>query len=106
MGMSVRDRASSLHAFGLGTDLGLAAAQESFSPLRVLRSVCTPANLLLCVVVAFGWFALIGWTGAGPDGWQARLCADLDLQPRACASVRLTDEAGRTAAMSSVGTSS
>lgn len=53
--------------------------------LRVVRDVCTPANLALCAVVALGWLALIGWTGAGATGWQARLCADLDLQPRACA---------------------
>lgn len=52
---------------------------------RALREACTPANLALCAVVALGWFALIGWTGAGEKGWQARLCADLDLQPRACA---------------------
>ncbi|WP_232630313.1 hypothetical protein [Methylobacterium sp. Leaf118] len=53
--------------------------------LGALRQACTPGNLALCAVVAFGWFALIGWTGAGPKGWQARLCADLALQPRACA---------------------
>lgn len=105
MGMSVGDRASFPHALGLGGDLGLGTAQEGFSPARLLRTVCTPANLLLCAVVAIGWFALIGWTGAGPDGWQARLCADLDLQPRACSAVRFIDEADRTA-MTSSGTAS
>ena len=69
--------------------------RDAFSPMRLLRAVCTPANLLLCAVVAFGWFALIGWTGAGPDGFQARLCADLDLQPRACAAVQSMSDAGR-----------
>ncbi|MFY9290902.1 MAG: hypothetical protein WAP03_09445 [Methylorubrum rhodinum] len=57
-------------------------------PNRVLRfaqEIGTPANLALCLVVALAWLALIGWTGAGQTGWQARLCADLDLQPRACA---------------------
>lgn len=102
MGMVFGDRASSPH--GLGGDL--AVSQEGFSPLRLLRAVCTPANLLVCAVVAFGWFALIGWTGAGPDGWQARLCADLDLQPRACAAVRLSVDADRTASLGTVGTSS
>ena len=106
MGMSVGDRASFPHAFGFGADLGAAASQEGFSPLRLLSAVCTPANLLVCAVVALGWFALIGWTGAGPDGWQARLCADLDLQPRACAAVRLSVDADRTASLGTVGTSS
>ncbi|BAU89113.1 hypothetical protein MPPM_0508 [Methylorubrum populi] len=106
MSMSVGGRASFPHAFALGGDRDLAASQEGFSPLRLLRAACTPANLLVCAVVAFGWFALIGWTGAGPDGWQARLCADLDLQPRACAAVQLTGEAGHTASASVVGTAS
>lgn len=79
-----------------------ADGRDGFSPLRLLRAVCTPANLLLCAVVAFGWFALIGWTGAGPDGFQARLCADLDLQPRACAAVQSVSEAGRAAGTDSV----
>lgn len=83
-----------------------AADADGFSAMRLLRSACTPANLLLCAVVAFGWFALIGWTGAGPDGFQARLCADLDLQPRACAAVQSLSEAGRSAAAESVRTAS
>ena len=62
-----------------------------------IRAACTPANLLLGAVVAFGWLALIGWTGAGPDGWQARICADLDLQPRACSAIHVSDDTGRAA---------
>lgn len=58
-----------------------------------LRAICTPANLAALGVLAFGWFALIGWTGAGPDSWQARVCADLDLQPRACAVVQSAGDA-------------
>jgi hypothetical protein len=64
------------------------AVRPSRLQLRVLRfaqEIGTPANLALCLVVALAWLALIGWTGAGQTGWQARLCADLDLQPRACA---------------------
>ncbi|MGW5839765.1 hypothetical protein ACWFZ6_17265 [Methylorubrum extorquens] len=104
MSMIVSDRASFPHSVGLGANL--ATAQEGFSPVRLLRAVCTPANLLVCAVVACGWFALLGWTGAGPDGWQARLCADLDLQPRSCAAVQLLSEPGRTAATDTVGTTS
>lgn len=65
-----------------------AKVRPSRLQLRVLRTaqeIGTPANLALCAVVALGWLALIGWTGAGQTGWQARLCADLDGQPRACA---------------------
>ncbi len=87
MGMSVGGRASSLRSFGFDAGFGTDPSQEGFSFGRLLKAVCTPANLAVCAVVALGWFALIGWTGAGPDGWQARLCADLDLQPRACAAV-------------------
>lgn len=104
MGMVVGDRASFPHAVGFGADR--AVVREGFSPVRLFKVICTPANLLVCAVVAFGWFALLGWTGAGPDGWQARLCADLDLQPRSCAAVQLLGEPGRTAATDSVGTAS
>ncbi|GJD32556.1 hypothetical protein PMNALOAF_3832 [Methylobacterium adhaesivum] len=58
-----------------------------------VRAICTPTNLAALGVLAFGWFALVGWTGAGPDSWQARICADLDLQPRACAVIRSAGDA-------------
>jgi hypothetical protein len=63
--------------------------------LDLVRSALRPSNLLLGGVLLAGWLVLVGWTGAGPEGWQARLCADLDLQPRACGAIQLADEAGR-----------
>lgn len=53
--------------------------------LAYARAVCTPANLTFGAVLALAWLALIGWTGAGPEGWQARLCADLHQGPQSCA---------------------
>lgn len=61
--------------------------------VAALREALAPANLALGAVLLLGWFALVSWTGAGPAGWQARLCAGLDLQPRACGAVQGTDEA-------------
>lgn len=61
--------------------------------VALLREALAPANLALGAVLLLGWFALVSWTGAGPAGWQARLCAGLDLQPRACGAVQHTDEA-------------
>lgn len=75
------------------TDIG-PAPSEAVEPgyaqraMAAVRTVCTPGNLVLAGTLAFGWLALIGWTGAGPESWQARVCADLDLQPRACALVQ------------------
>lgn len=60
-----------------------------------LRRVLRPSNLLLGGVLLAGWLALVGWTGAGPEGWQARLCADLDLRPRSCSAVQPVGAAGR-----------
>ena len=60
-----------------------------------LRWILRPSNLLLGGVLLAGWLARVGWTGAGPEGWQARLCADLDLQPRSCSAVQPVDAAGR-----------
>jgi hypothetical protein len=65
--------------------------------LALVRAVCTPANLTFGAVLALAWLALIGWTGAGPDGWQARLCADLHQGPQACAIASLGKDQSRVA---------
>jgi hypothetical protein len=49
------------------------------------HAVCTPANLTFAAVLVLAWMALIGWTGSGPEGWQARICADLHQGPQSCA---------------------
>ncbi|KQP10587.1 hypothetical protein ASF28_05580 [Methylobacterium sp. Leaf99] len=67
---------------------GSVQSRSAHHVMAAIRAVCTPGNLVLVGTLAFGWLALIGWTGAGPDSWQARVCADLDLQPRACAVVQ------------------
>ena len=63
--------------------------------LAELRAVATPANHALAAILGFGWVALIGWTGAGPAGWQARSCAGLDLRPAACQGVPTAKDASR-----------
>ena len=63
--------------------------------LAELRAVATPANLALAAILGLGWVALIGWTGAGPAGWQARSCAGLDLRPAACQGVPAAKDASR-----------
>lgn len=64
---------------------------------HLLRALCTPTNLILGSVLLLGWIALIAWTGSGTRGWQARLCADLDAQPRACAAVQAARSDGQRA---------
>ncbi|MGH1589865.1 hypothetical protein ACRBEV_17915 [Methylobacterium phyllosphaerae] len=59
------------------------------------RAACTPANLTFAAAVALAWMALIGWTGAGPEGWQARLCADLYQGPQACAATAIGKDQSR-----------
>lgn len=62
-----------------------------------LRACCTPANLAVALMAALGWAALLGWSGSGPDGWQARLCAGLDVQPQSCSVVRMRGDGARIA---------
>ncbi len=65
--------------------------------LALVRSVCTPANLTFGAVLALAWLALINWTGAGPDGWQARICADLRQGPQSGAVASLGKDQSRVA---------
>ncbi|MER2268972.1 hypothetical protein [Methylobacterium oxalidis] len=60
-----------------------------------LRAALSPMALLPVGLLLLGWLALVGWTGAGPAGWQARVCAGLDLPPRSCGTVQPADEAAR-----------
>jgi hypothetical protein len=94
MGSSHRVRFGAVDASGF---LPPEDAAGGFVPrsLDLLRLALRPSNLLLGGVLLAGWLVLVGWTGAGPEGWQARLCADLDLQPRSCSAIRITDDAGR-----------
>ena len=76
--------------------MGLSVSETGTAPrIAELRAVATPANLALAAILGLGWVALIGWTGAGPAGWQARSCAGLDLRPAACAGVSTAKDASR-----------
>lgn len=65
--------------------------------LAMVRAVATPSNLTLAGAVTFGWLALVAWTGNGPEGWQARSCAELDLGRTSCSAVRFTKDQSRLA---------
>ena len=73
------------------------ASAPAAQALALVRSVCTPANLTFGAVLALAWLALINWTGAGPDGWQARICADLRQGPQSCAVASLGKDQSRVA---------
>lgn len=51
------------------------------------RSACRMSNLLPGLLILVGWLAFIGWTGAGSDGWQARVCAHLGGHAYSCGSI-------------------
>lgn len=90
-------RVSSRSGWGEFDDVGghRPAVEAASRLLATARAVCTPANVALVGALAFGWLALIGWTGAGPDGWQARVCARLDLQPASCGAVGVAKDQSR-----------
>lgn len=53
-----------------------------------VRSACRVSNLLPGLLILVGWLAFIGWTGAGSDGWQARICSDLGEHAQSCGSIQ------------------
>ena len=55
--------------------------------LALLRDACAPGIVLPAALLAFGCYALLVLTGAGPDSWQVRLCANGNLDLRACQAV-------------------
>ncbi len=63
--------------------------------LRQLRDLCRGGNLAVLAVMAVAWAALVVWSGTGPKGWQARICADLVDRPQACGTFPLGAEFGR-----------
>ena len=63
----------------------LDGARAGSPGVALARAFCTPGNLTFGAVLVLAWLALIGWTGAGPEGWQARICADLHQGPQSCA---------------------
>ncbi|MCJ2124975.1 hypothetical protein [Methylobacterium sp. J-077] len=81
--------------------------RDSFDPsgtgptriLTTIRAFCTPANLTFAAVLVLAWMALISWTGAGPKGWQARLCADLSQTVQSCAVAGPAKDQSRVAAI-------
>lgn len=68
----------------LAAPIPAAPAPGTLRVAAAVRAACAPANLLLAAAVVAGWLALIAWTGAGPESWQARLCATLDGPVPAC----------------------
>ena len=54
--------------------------------LASIRSACGPSTLVTGLLILVGWLAFLGWTGAGSDGWQARVCAEQSWswQARSC----------------------
>jgi len=74
--------------WGVGAPASAGPGRSGWGMWDGLRACVTPANLAMVAVVTVGWLALLGWSGAGPDGWQARLCGGLEMQPQACSAVR------------------
>ncbi|MET0257596.1 MAG: hypothetical protein ABW179_03360 [Methylobacterium sp.] len=86
-----------------GDDLAVDGRSDALRILAAIRAVATPSNLLLAGAVMFGWLALVAWTGNGPDGWQARSCAELDLGRASCNAVRFAKDQGRIAPYDAAG---
>lgn len=63
-----------------------------------LLDACAPGIVLPAALIAFGCYALLVLTGAGPDSWQVRLCANGNLDLQSCQTARVVPapaEAGR-----------
>ncbi len=78
-------------------DRALAYRSDAARIPGVVWAVATPSRLTLAGAVTVGWLALVAWTGTGPDGWQARSCAEFDLGRSSCAAVRFTKDQSRIA---------
>lgn len=52
--------------------------------LARLHEACAPGIVLPAALLAFGCYALLVLTGAGPDSWQVRLCANGALDLHSC----------------------
>ena len=100
MGMSLQGQGADLDD---GTTIYGTWASRAWSSVRPL---CTPSTLALVGVLAFSWLALIGWTGAGPDSWQARSCAGLDLPPASCSAAQAPKNQDRLVPHMDLGASS
>jgi hypothetical protein len=74
-----------------------AARTSGPGPVALARAACTPANLTFAAVLVLAWLALIGWTGAGPEGWQARICADLHQGLQSCTTTSAVKDQSRIA---------
>ncbi|SFL22545.1 hypothetical protein [Methylobacterium pseudosasicola] len=83
----------------LGGDRFDPSGTGSARSLATIRAFCKPANLTFAAVLVLAWMALISWTGAGPKGWQARICADLSQTAQACTATIPAKDQSRVAAV-------
>jgi hypothetical protein len=88
--------------FGWYDDVDAPRGWDARRVITSIRSVWRPSTLLPGLLILFGWLAFLGWTGAGSDGWQARVCADhaeqsWSWQPRSCGTTHSDGVDGRSA---------
>ncbi|MCC0809451.1 hypothetical protein FPV16_25175 [Methylobacterium sp. W2] len=80
--------------FGWYDDVDAPRGWDAARVLASIRSACGPSTLVPGLLILVGWLAFLGWTGAGSDGWQARVCADhakqsWSWQARSCGTIHL-----------------